>query len=405
MKKLFALLTVVLFAGFMMAQNTSTATQNGPDNTATINQTGSGNSSLLLQESAIFFPRGMTATVDQTGTSNTSDIYQGLYGEHFAVVNQGGTANKAQVVSLRNNETANILQQGNGNDAYQRLHGNLGETTVEQIGNGNQSDQNIGIYGTSGINNTFKGYQTGNNNQLTQTLSTNYDFISAGNSGMIEQIGSENISTQSIGTVASYSSDNSVTAEINGDGNETSQIQQGDLNNSTVKIGFQVNPTYLSDNNMASVEQFGNSNQASFGLTMGDYNDVSISQTGDLNYTELSVMYGDNNQLTENVLGDNNRTRFNMSAPWPTKSSDNIIDISKDGNHNYVAGSITGDDNEVNISQEGNDNFVGTSWFTGDGVKIIGDLNSVDITQTGNGNVSLNSINGNGNMISVNQSN
>jgi hypothetical protein len=347
----------------------------------------------------------MTAAVDQTGTGNTSDIYQGMYGEHFATVNQNGTENNAQVVSLRNNETANILQQGNGNDAYQRLHGNLGETTVEQIGDENHSFQNIGVYGTSGVNNTFKGYQTGDDNQLTQTLSTNYDFISAENSGMIKQIGSSNISTQSIGTVSSYSSNNTVTAEIYGDGNETFQMQQGDLNKSTVKIGFQVNPTYLSDNNIASVEQFGNSNDASFGLTMGDDNDVTISQTGDLNYTEFSIMYGDANELTETVDGNSNRTRFSIPAPWTTKSSDNTLDITKTGSTNYVSGAIKGDGNDVVILQDGDNNKVGTSWYTGDGVNIIGDYNVVNIDQSGNANSSLNTINGNNNSINVTQSN
>ncbi len=403
MRKLFALLTVVFFAGFLMAQNTSTATQSGPNNNATVDQTGTGNASTLLQESDIYLPNGMTADIDQVGIENTSDVYQGKYGQHYATVNQEGRYNNAQVESFRNNETAWIHQDGNYNDAYQMLHGNFGTTNIEQIGNRNTSDQQIGIYGTAGINNSFSGYQEGNHNTVTQHLSTDFDFASTENTGEVTQLGNQNISEQYIGTVTTISSYNQSVAKINGDMNRTEQSQFGNDNASTVKVGFQSSPTYASDNNNVKTFQTGNSNTASFGLTWGDDNISRIRQTGDNNYTEISIKYGDDNSMKENATGNSNRTRLGIEAPWGSSSDANVVDIRKNGDANYVSGYILGDGNMVDIVQHGNDNRVGTDWYTGDGVNIDGNNNMVTVSQVNDGHMSLNTVTGDNNNITVTQ--
>jgi len=82
-----------------------------------------------------------------------------------------------------------------------------------------------------------------------------------------------------------------------------------------------------------------------------------------------------------------------------------MISVVKNGDTNYLSGSIKGDGNMVTIDQDGSNNLVGTDWYIKDGVAITGNDNMVDVMQSGNGHVSTNTVMGNNNMIDVTQSN
>jgi hypothetical protein len=82
-----------------------------------------------------------------------------------------------------------------------------------------------------------------------------------------------------------------------------------------------------------------------------------------------------------------------------------MITVEKDGDTNYLAGSIEGDGNTVDVFQDGSNNRVGTDWYIKDGVNITGDSNMVDVMQNGSGHMSTTMINGNNNTATVMQSN
>jgi hypothetical protein len=92
-----------------------------------------------------------------------------------------------------------------------------------------------------------------------------------------------------------------------------------------------------------------------------------------------------------------------VPAGWGTFSDGNKLSITKTGNTNYVSGKLEGDLNMVTINQTGDLNRVGTSWYTLDGVSITGSSNTVNISQDGTANQNLNTILGNENMIGISQ--
>ena len=237
------------------------------------------------------------------------------------------------------------------------------------------------VAGMTFAQNTATTTQTGNQNEAT-----------------VVQMGNLNAST-----ISSVGDENDATVKLNGDRNTASVSQQGNGNLVDLKVGFQTNPTYVSNDNIATITQIGNSNTAKSGLTWGDQNKDLISQTGDNNYFEIGVKYGNLNEITETTVGNENRTRFDVPAGWGTFSDGNKLSITKTGNKNYASGKLEGDLNVVTIDQTGDLNKVGTSWYTLDGVSITGSSNTVNISQNGTANQSLNSIQGNNNLIGVTQ--
>ena len=89
------------------------------------------------------------------------------------------------------------------------------------------------------------------------------------------------------------------------------------------------------------------------------------------------------------------------------ESSDNVLDFDQLGNSNIISGGL-GDgsnNNLITVSQTGDANHVTSSnAWTQDGVLIGGNDNTMTITQDGMDNTSLNTIIGNGNTATVDQS-
>ena len=352
MKKLFTLAFALVFStGIAFAQNNdSDVSQSGGDNEATIQQVGSNNESDLSQSN---FSNGSflghEAGIYQDGADNVADVLSdGGTGTNVVDLDQLGTSNDATIAQKWGQNTAEVLQDGMDNEANVQHRGSYQSSAdVDQIGAYNFAEiLDIG--------------QTGSN---PNTL----------NEASIMQKGNDNI------------------AGI---------LQEGDGNKAASTIG-----PYDSHRNSTNIHQDGNGNDASFTMQAGDDNVVKIDQVGDQNDSEYFVKYGDANDIDVTVEGTSNRTRLSIDASWGSRSSNNTITVEKDGNTNYLSGSIEGYGNMVDVSQIGNDNRVGTSWYTKDGVAIAGDGNTVDVTQNGSGHMSTTMINGNNNTATVMQSN
>ena len=247
---LFMAAVVLAISGLALAGNTATLIQTGPDNVGVINQTGDLNQATLAQHASIFHPRGHYGEIDQVGLSNWADVYQHEHNKHSADVDQLGNENRAQIVSLRNSETATIYQEGNLNDAYSRLHAVSATTLIEQIGNENIAQQDIGI-GPMVKDSSFTAIQHGSSNQAYQNMyGTAWGpWPDVNNHGTIEQYGDGNYGFQEIGagTLATSPDNNTATLVQTGNSNWSSQSQWGSGHSSTV--------TQTGDGNTSTVTQ------------------------------------------------------------------------------------------------------------------------------------------------------
>jgi hypothetical protein len=292
-----------------------------------------------------------SATVEQTGSANSATVLQGFDG-------QGQSGAEAMIKQVGADNMATIKQRAWG--------GRDNDHTVTQTGSENSASIDA-----------FNGANTGS---IIQTGDLNQGKIQHG----AAKFGRAEI-------------------EQNGDENWARARQfRGDGNVATIKQGV---PVYVSNDNYGDIRQEGNGNNASFKMQAGDDNDVVIDQLGDNNYSEYFVKYGDANDIDVTVEGTSNRTRLSINASWGSRSSGNMITVEKDGDTNYLAGSIEGDGNTVDVFQDGSNNRVGTDWYIKDGVNITGDSNMVDVMQNGSGHMSTTMINGNNNTATVMQSN
>jgi hypothetical protein len=306
MRKLFALLTVVFFAGFMMAQNTDTTSQTGYNNLAKTTQTGN-NHAQVIQDGSL-----QNATVTQNG-ANTGGVYQLENGyKNKATLSQDGYGNEGYI-----NQG---MTQGYWSD-YQAVGANYNNANMTQTGNSNFGS--IEQYG--GSNNT-----NGNTAHLTQNGSgnTSYEYQGWAYSGWGE--------TWTTSHLQNYNSTINVT-QINN--NNTGNVWQ-----------------YGGDNDHATISQDGNSNlaQVAQGFIYTDYaytfttpvyntvnNNATITQTGD--YNNGKVMQLGNNNSFHLSQSQGSWVGYDPSATG-LEASRNAY-FQQDGNNNRVAGVNKSGDN------------------------------------------------------------
>lgn len=303
MKKLFALFTVVLFAGFMMAQNNEAyVTQVGTTNTSNVDQTGTsgGNLAYVNQYGSNIanvqqFGFGLnTATVNQGSnglpvTNNHQAAYNGDW-QDGAFITQNGESNSAYIGMTGNRSTGTIYQEGTSNTGSQNIgttysekSGNTYGVWMYQKGDQNNSSQNTtAAYGVAGIKDMTV-YQEGNSNKADQTSIAGY-----GSFLQVWQIGDGNSSNQyqaQIGGVAS--------TYVVGNDNSTSQYQDDPNHNG--HVGF--NEGYINidgDSNISTESQIGRDNYASINVTT-NLNTAHIYQVNDNNTATISQSLGDGN--------------------------------------------------------------------------------------------------------------
>jgi hypothetical protein len=334
MRKLFALLTVVFFAGFMMAQ----------DNDASVTQYGSN-----------------IGIVTQTGSSNNGDIIQGSLATPV-------TNNKVPGYSGDWIGGAFINQLGGNNDASINMHngGNNG-SSVYQAGDDNNGYQDIGTSQSIGTSWNLMGVdldQIGNSNWATQkTISS---FGSAGVKRMyVAQTGDNNIADQ---------------LSIGGYGNDQHISQIGNNNNNPSESGntYDVSATTLTDPLALpwAYKPAGDYTQYSNQMHGTTKMDVLGNGNNTYQYQEYTVWaLSGQNDATMSVNGDNNDVAQGQLGEY--NSSD--IDIA--GSGNVMTNSQWGDSNTATIYVNGNNN-VG-------GIEQVNNGNIGDIYQVGNGNTGL----------------
>jgi len=129
-------------------QNPSSNPQQDNGNTAIINQYGDYNSGLINQFQQQYGLGGNYANILQDGNSNDAIIYQ--YGNDINTsLSQNGDDNYARVILEGNNIGADLTQNGNGNYIDQNLSGSSFDYSVLQDGNNNQLIQyQDGLYST-----------------------------------------------------------------------------------------------------------------------------------------------------------------------------------------------------------------------------------------------------------------
>jgi len=390
MKKLFAL-TIVLLCGYSFAQNNeSTVTVNGSNNSATVNQTGADNDNILNQTS------NNTFTLQQTGNTNLSKLNQTSPGSNEAFVEQLGNNNilaRGGNLAIQGNDNLlDLLQQGNNNEVNFYQDARVQSAWIDQIGDFNKVKVSQDSYG--------------NTTDIDQVGSYNYTNVKQDN-GIVgnTSISSVTGSFNGDGTtgdlwldIIQLGSGNKASTTIEGDYNDADVKQTGDNHRSTIDI-------YISSlyNIVDVIQDGGNSSRSTVRIGAGESNDVDITQTGNSHRSIIQII-SNSDQNDVDVLqygGNDNRSLWVMTGG----SFDNTLDVEQNGNGNRATGKIVGDFNEVDVKQQGDDNFVGTMWNAQDGVAITGDNNFVDVDQIGTGHSSLNTITGNGNNVTVNQSN
>src|SRR5690606_37238876 len=147
MKKVHLTSLVLLFAGATFAQNVSTTTQNGDNNTTSVAQTGSNTVIIDQTQTGGAAQSGMEATVNQTGSGNTGDIVQNAVRQSRTTLTQSGTSNQAWVDQLDYANDVEINQNGTGNQATSfQDDGRFMLSKITQDGTGNiaETDQSKG---------------------------------------------------------------------------------------------------------------------------------------------------------------------------------------------------------------------------------------------------------------------
>jgi hypothetical protein len=286
MKKLFALFTVVLFSGFMMAQNnTSNVTETGDNNSAVVNQTGQ-NTSTITQLSKVGAASGTAtdATVTQNGITNESIVYQ----------------DRTQSPDPRNEDVAIVSQTGESNYSYLEQAGIYGGSNLAKV---------TQISPLTTLGNDAYQYQAGyeNNMEIYQNGAENYGYQLTGftrrNTDYLQQLGTSNEAYQ----YAYGEDDQHITAYQNGTDNYSYQQQSGLKNVEYVNQtgnnnkawqyqfhgSYMFNGSYASQHN-ASITQLGDGNNAT------QWQDENVAGAFD-NSRNTSTIYQEGNANTSNV--------------------------------------------------------------------------------------------------------
>ena len=285
-------------------------------------------------------------------------------------------------MAFAQNNTADVEQQGTGNEAEAVQIGLGNEAVIEQMNavnnrafidqNGVENEATIKQVNASGTQLLHHGTidQLGNNNEAI--LDQKMWYGSVGHTGVIDQEGNRNFA-------------NLVMGGANND--RGTIIQTGDDNIADVDQMRGASGT--SNPAVVEIDQIGDWNEVYLDQHSSTWTHAYIWQEGDYNYVDLEQKQADNADIHQE--GDNNkvagveRVGFNPTKPLEfdedgfayQHTSD--IDIYQLGDDNKV-GFLQKDNNVADISQIGNGN-TGLLWQYGEGG------HNADIMQTGNNNI------------------
>ena len=309
MKKLFALLTVVFFASFMMAQNNTATVDQFGTNIGKINQTGLLNTANIDQ-----------GTLATPVTNNKVPSYSGDW-IGGAFIDQLGSNNDASI-NMHNggNNGSSVYQSGDYNQGYQDIgtsqsigtSWSLMGVDLDQVGDHNYANQQtVASFGSAGVKRMFV-IQTGDYNvadqlsiggytnaqDITQIGNNNNNPTQSGNTFDLSATGLTNPlnlpwAHKPAGTFTQYSNQMHGTTHmyVNGNDNNTAQYQEYTV-------------WSLSGRNHAMLDLYGNTNDVAQGQ-LGEYNSSDFNISGDGNIVS-GLQHGDSNIATVDILGNNN---------------------------------------------------------------------------------------------------
>ncbi|WP_343313476.1 hypothetical protein AAIB41_00005 [Brucella sp. BE17] len=428
------------------------------DNFANISQSGSGNSSVVMQAAGDLNNLGTSANAaSQNGVGNSIDLDQTGNGNQVGTrgtgLDQTGNGNLLVIDQFSDGNRVNQISQNSG----------IGSRTLNSATVIQQTASGEPVDGRSTVTNISQTHVSGdvNNVAITQTSQgAGGNIIGTGDaesvSGGVTQIGGGNDADlrqagegNRIGTLLQDGEGNEIAMRQDGNGNRIDGSQVGNGNvaeasqvgnlNGTLGFGSFVGSAssvtqgliaqegdgnvarlgLLGDNNRFGIDQSGDWNEA-LARAEGNTNDLALSQTGIGNFGE--VLIGDR------VPGsDGNQTVLNQDAGSLAYGNEGQILV--DGNTNsvsinQVAGisyniglvDIQGDQNTVAVDQIGSNR--GDVYFTGNGnnatlnqnglinstlITSVGDNNQFAIDQYGDWNDVLVQANGNANDVTLSQ--
>ncbi|WDR05526.1 curlin repeat-containing protein [Devosia rhodophyticola] len=304
--------------------------------------------------------------------------------------NRGLVQNGTASVDGSPANSATILQQSNGNVIGELVQTTLGTHTrtgnilaVKQLTGGSNTIgsieqlQGIGDAANSasffqnGVGNwlanlTQKTTSGGDDNQVTLTVTGNYNGIDPGN-----QTG--------VGPLATLA--NSV-------GAHSSQIiQDGDGSGGAANI---IDLTITGDYNQFGLTQLGTDNSVAEQITGSD-NSFAVYQLGQHNQIVSGGVAGDSNDLGIRQVGYSN----SASAVLNWTSSDNGVGIGQNGDANTADVSLKGDHGLVGVSQNGNGHYAHITTV-GDSNVVLAIQDNPGFTNSVGNSMTVN-INGDGN--------
>lgn len=362
MKKASLFFIALFSVGFLMAQNTVNLSQTGGNQKATIGQSGA-NSAAVTQ----LTDDGMAqrANVSQNGT-NALTITQ----------TESGAATNGFSIPV---QTADVVQDGVANvgiisqsetgsgDKY------LSSVKLDQLGNRNESSQTtVAPQSNSGL--TVIGYQNGNENNITQSITSGYtEYFEA------KQIGNENTANQ---TGSGSTADGTIYQQ--GDDNTATQTLSG-MNNGYYRTGMLIRQ--IGASNTATQVFWGDGyNAGNSGETYQFGNNNTATQTGSgHHFTSIATQNGDWNTATINQNGTANPLLVDNSVELYQFANGNTANITQEfGSANTLKLYQTGG-GFATLGQSGNQNIV-------KGLSLVGTFNAswakfsgskLDVAQTG----------------------
>jgi len=468
-KLLLSVLALVFAVGFTLAQNSSTVTQAGGNNTADVDQTLNGHNGQLTaivdsdgnDNSVDIDQRSNTASdadfaladVKQVGDENSATIDQNRRRKANARLDQLGDVNTAEVFQGPGddlegyndqratqdgyNNTLRVVQTRNPNNLSENTGNSFEKVGVDQIGDNNFAEIIQGADNGGGVfGNEARLKQDGNDN--TANMRQGGSGFPAGNANGnfqdAQQINDgHDLTTQQTGK------DNEIVIlqRETGRGGNTADIDQdGERNSSDVEQ----NSGGLAGGGLMTIDQVGNDNdidakQGTFGTADLDQNGndntidltqqkngtsfasdagtITVNQDGNANV--LTANQENDVEATVNQIGsDNNVDLFQKNEASNDGLTTATIDIDGDNNAFSVSQKI-GASNDVDVDIIGSDNGLTSTGAAGaisqEGaanqatLTINGSDNNFNISQTGNGNMSTNTQTGNNNTVHVTQSN
>lgn len=293
----------------VLAQSSSTITQDGVGNAATVTQTGTNTTTIEQIGDA------NTATSEQAGTSNTTEISQTGDGLFFASAFQDGTNMQITIDQIGASQDSAIVIQDNGSNFIATI-------TQDGVG-GPESANRVDLRQLDGANSTATIYQgaTATNpvgeRALASVTSTGSDHrVTIAQAGFASttftvQFGTGNIVT--INQAENSGAFNGVDNEQFGDRNLSAAVQDG------------------GDGNTAQTFTLGNDNEAYFnqGFAGGNNNFARAEQSGDDNDSTINqnlviagasntanvFQYSDGNVSTIGQEGTGNTATVTQGTP------------------------------------------------------------------------------------------